>query len=187
MVEPVDRDAELMLRVGEGDAASFTTLLTRHRPAIVHFIYMKVRNTALAEELSQEVFLRVYRARRSYQAKAKFRTWLFRIATNLALNAVRDSRKDAWHVRLNDGVAGSRAVQIADCRPSAEQSLLDSTRHANVRAAIAELPPLQRSAVTMQRYQDMDYSEIAGVLRCSEPAVKSLLFRAHETLRRRLQ
>ena len=183
---PIDRDAELMLQVGQGDAASFNVLLQRHRPAVVHFLYLRVRNIAVAEELAQDVFLRVYRARRSYEPKAKFRTWLFRIATNLALNAVRDSRKDAWHKRLSEGETARRTLQISDGRPTAEERMLHRTKFADVRQAIAELPRQQRSAVTMQRYQEMDYAEIAQALGCSEPAVKSLLFRAHEALRRRL-
>ncbi len=184
---PLDGDTELMLRVGQGDAASFATLLSRHRPAIVHFIFLKVRNLAVAEELSQEVFLRVFRARQSYQPTAKFRTWLFRIATNLALNAIRDARKEAWHARLSELPSSGRLLQISDGRPTAEQRMLRDTEYHAVRQAISELPHLQRSAVTMQRYRDMDYAEIARTLGCSEPAVKSLLFRAHETLRRRLE
>jgi RNA polymerase sigma-70 factor (ECF subfamily) len=184
--ESIDRDAELMLKVGQGDIASFTLLLNRHRPAVLYFIYRKVKNAALAEELSQEVFLRVYRARASYQAKAKFKTWLFRIATNLALNALRDSRKDAWQKRLSDISAGGRPLQVSDNRPTAEERLVHETKFAEVRRAIAELPELQRSAVVMQRYREMDYGEIAAALGCSESAVKSLLFRAHEALRHRL-
>ena len=182
----IDRDAELMLKVGRGDTASFATLLNRHRPALLHFIYRKVGNMAMAEELSQEVFLRVYRARRSYRATAKFRTWLFRIATNLALNAVRDSRREVWQIRFTDPPPGGQPLQISDSRPTAEERLVHETRFAEVRRAIAELPQLQRSAVLMQRYQDMDYAGIAEELHCSESAVKSLLFRAHETLRCRL-
>jgi RNA polymerase sigma-70 factor (ECF subfamily) len=181
-----DCDAELMLKVRQGDAASFAILLNRHRAGILHFFYRKVKNLALAEELSQELFLRVYRARRSYEAKAKFRTWLFRIATNLAINAVRDARKYAWHARLSDAPEGVRPLQIADGLPTMEERLVRQTRFAEVRQAIAELPDLQRSAVLMQRYRDMEYAEIARALHCSEPAVKSLLFRAHETLRQRL-
>jgi len=182
----IDYDAELMLNVGRGDTASFAILLNRHRSAILHFIYRKVKNLALAEELSQEVFLRVYRARQSYQPTAKFRTWLFRIATNLALNAVRDSRRDAWQGFLTEVPSGRPPLQISDTRPTAEERLVHETRYAEVRQAIAELPKSQRSAVFMQRYLEMDYAGIARALNCSESAVKSLLFRAHEALRHRL-
>ncbi|HWC99522.1 MAG TPA: sigma-70 family RNA polymerase sigma factor [Candidatus Sulfopaludibacter sp.] len=173
-----DPDVELMLRVGRGEAGShFAVLMNKHRPAVVHFIYRKVNNLALAEELSQEVFLRVFRSRQSYQPTAKFRTWLFRIATNLALNAVRDSRNEA---------ESSAPLQIADRRPSVEDLLVHQVKFGEVRQAIARLPELQRTAVVMQRYREMDYAAIARALHCSESAVKSLLFRAHETLRRSL-
>jgi RNA polymerase sigma-70 factor (ECF subfamily) len=182
----LDPDAELMLRVGEGDTASFAILLDRHRSAILRFIYRKIKNLALAEELTQEVFLRVYRSRTSYQATAKFRTWLFRIATHLVLNAVRDSKKDAWHERLSDAPSTGPVMQISDGLPSVEERLVRQARQAEVRRAIAELPDIQRNAVLMQRYAEMEYAEIARNLNCTESAVKSLMFRAHETLRTRL-
>lgn len=182
----IDYDAELMLRVGQEDSASFAVLLDRNRPAIVRFIKRKIKNQALAEELSQEVFLRVYRSRHTYQATAKFRTWLFQIATHLALNAVRDSQKDAWHERLSDGSPSGPVWQISDGRPTVEERLLREVGLSEVRRAIAELPAVQRTAVEMQRYEEMDYAAIARTLDCTESAVKSLMFRAHETLRRRL-
>ena len=86
----LDLDAELMLRVKDGDGASFGALLDKHRMPVVHFLYRMVQNRAVAEELAQEVFLRVYRSRETYEPTAKFTTWLFRIATHLALNALRD-------------------------------------------------------------------------------------------------
>lgn len=182
----LDYDAELMLRVRQGDSSSFAVLLDRHRPAILRFIYRKVRNQALAEELSQEVFLRVYRSRDRYEPTAKFRTWLFCIATHLTLNAVRDSKKDAWHERLDGEPSAGPELQISDGRPSVEENMLREARLAEVRRAIAELPDIQRTAVRMQRYEEMEYSEIARTLRCSESAVKSLMYRAHEALRSRL-
>jgi len=182
----IDYDAELMLRVGQDDSASFALLLDRHRPAVTRFIQRKIKNQALAEELSQEVFLRVYRSRHTYHATAKFRTWLFRNATHLALNAVRDSQKDAWHERLSDWPPSGGVWQISDGRPTIEERLLREVRLNEVRQAIADLPAVQRTAVMMQRYEEMDYGEIARTLDCSESAVKSLVFRAHETLRHRL-
>ncbi|HEY2017819.1 MAG TPA: sigma-70 family RNA polymerase sigma factor [Bryobacteraceae bacterium] len=183
---PLEYDAELMLRVKDGDSASFALLLDRHRPAILRFIYRKVRNQAMAEELSQEVFLRVYRSRHTYQATAKFRTWLFRIATHLTLNALRDSKKDAWHERLNDEPLTGPVWQISDGKPSVEARMVREAELDEVRRAIAELPDVQRTAVRMQRYDELEYAEIARMLECSESAVKSLMFRAHEALRRRL-
>src|SRR5690242_13278756 len=98
----LDYDAELMLRVKEGDGASFGLLLQKHRAAVVHFLYRMVLNQAVAEELAQEVFLRVYRSRSTYEPTAKFTTWLFRIATHLALNWIRDGKKEKGQESLNE-------------------------------------------------------------------------------------
>jgi RNA polymerase sigma-70 factor (ECF subfamily) len=98
----LDLDAELMLRVKEGDGASFGVLLDKHRSSVVHFLFRMVQNHAVAEELAQEVFLRVYRNRATYEPTAKFTTWLFRIATHLALNSLRDNRHDRSQERLDD-------------------------------------------------------------------------------------
>src|SRR3954454_5636561 len=108
-VGALERDAELMLRVRAGDTASFATLLEKHRGPVVHFLYRMVQNQPVAEELAQEVFLRVYRSRESYEPTAKFTTWLFRIATHLALNWIRDQKNERNQDRLDqelpDGAA----------------------------------------------------------------------------------
>src|SRR5213083_678646 len=98
----LDYDAELMLRVKDGDGASFGVLLEKHRSSVVHFLYRMVQNSAVAEELAQEVFLRVYRSRGTYEPTAKFTTWLFRIATHLALNSLRDGKYEKSQERLDD-------------------------------------------------------------------------------------
>jgi RNA polymerase sigma-70 factor (ECF subfamily) len=182
----LDYDAELMLRVREGDGASFGVLLDKHRSPVIHFLYRMVQNHAVAEELAQEVFLRVYRSRSSYEPTAKFTTWLFRIATHLALNALRDGRNERSQERLDDDSSDMPARQVSDQRPSIEQSLVYRDRLDEVRQAIKTLPEKQRAAVLMHKYEEMEYSQIARVLSCSESAVKSLLFRAYETLRARL-
>jgi RNA polymerase sigma-70 factor (ECF subfamily) len=182
----LDLDAELMLRVKEGDGASFGVLLEKHRSSVVHFLYRMVQNHAVAEELAQEVFLRVYRSRSTYEPTAKFTTWLFRIATHLALNALRDGKNERSQERLDDDTSDMPARQVSDRRPSVEQSMVYQARLDEVRRAIAVLPEKQRAAVLMHKYEEMEYSQIARVLNCSESAVKSLLFRAYETLRARL-
>src|SRR5207245_11144071 len=98
----LDFDAELMLRVKEGDGASFGVLLDKHRSSVVHFLFRMVQNHAVAEELAQEVFLRVYRNRATYEPTAKFTTWLFRIATHLAVNAIREGGHESLQGRLSD-------------------------------------------------------------------------------------
>ncbi len=182
----LDCDAELMLRVKDGDNPSFAILLEKHRAPVIHFLYRMVQDYAAAEELAQEVFLRVYRSRASYEATARFTTWLFRIATHLALNWLRDGRRERSQERLDDERVDARVRQLCDRRPSIEQRLLHRARMDEVRRAVAALPPRQRAAVLMHKYEEMEYSQIARALGCSESAVKSLLFRAYETLRARL-
>ena len=182
----LDYDAELMLRVKEGDGTSFGVLLEKHRASVIHFVYRLVQEQAVAEELAQEVFLRVYRSRSSYAPTAKFKTWLFRIATHLALNWLRDERHARGQERLDDGPADLPARQISDRRPSGEQEMVREVKREEIRRAVAALPEKQRAAVLMHKYEEMEYTQIAKVLGCSDSAVKSLLFRAYETLRARL-
>ncbi|HEY7337347.1 MAG TPA: RNA polymerase sigma factor [Bryobacteraceae bacterium] len=185
-VAALERDAELMVRVREGDDASFALLLERHRGPTVNFLYRMVQNKAVAEELAQEVFLRVYRSRETYEPTAKFTTWLFRIATRLALNAIRDGKKWKGQESLNRELLEGVARQMADRQPTVEQELVQEVKITEIRQAIEALPEKQRAAVLMHKYEGLEYTQIAGALRCSESAVKSLLFRAYETLRLRL-
>jgi RNA polymerase sigma-70 factor (ECF subfamily) len=182
----LDYDAELMIRVKEGDGASFALLLGKHRAPVTHYLYRMVQNQAVAEELAQEVFLRVYRSRASYEPSAKFTTWLFRIATHLALNWLRDGKHEKLQQRLDDDPKDGPPREVRDPHPSMEAVLLKEARMEEVRRAVAALPEKQRAAVLMHKYEEMDYSQIAGALNCSESAIKSLLFRAYETLRARL-
>src|SRR5678815_5161979 len=123
-VAALEQDAQLMLRVGEGDDTSFALLLERHRGPVVHFLYRMVQNQAVSEELAQEVFLRVYRSRATYEPTAKFTTWLFRIATHLALNALRDGKNERLQERLDDDGGSMPVRQVSDRKPSVEQSLV---------------------------------------------------------------
>jgi RNA polymerase sigma-70 factor (ECF subfamily) len=182
-VATLERDAELMLRVRDGCADSFTLLLERHRGPVVHFLYRMVQNQAVAEELAQDVFLRVYRSRATYEPTAKFTTWLFRIATHLALNRIRDVKGEKGHQSLDEEAGDGMSRQVADRKPSVEQRLVYEVKLNEVRQAIELLPGKQKAAVLMHKYQEMDYSQISQVLGCSESAVKSLLFRAYESLR----
>jgi len=175
-----------MLRVREGDQSSFAALLDRHRAPVIHFLYRMVQNQAVSEELAQEVFLRVYRSRTTYEPTAKFTTWLFRIATHLALNWIRDGRNEKSQESLDRETVQGATRQVADRNRTVEQELVYQARLAEVRQAIELLPAKQRAAVLMHKYEDMEYAQIAKALCCSESAVKSLLFRAYETLRSRL-
>ena len=182
----LERDAELMLSVRDGDQVSFGLLLDRHRSPVIHFLYRMVQNQAVAEELAQEVFLRVYKSRGSYEPTAKFTTWLFRIAMHLGLNWIRDVRNEKFHNRLDDETSDGASKQVPDRSPTVEQELLYQAKLREVRQAIETLPSKQRAAVVMHKYEELEYAQIANVLRCSESAVKSLLFRAYESLRTRL-
>lgn len=182
-----DLDAQLMLRVRDGDEECFRVLLEKYRNPVIRFVYRMVQDRAISEELAQEVFLRVYRSRATYEPTARFTTWLFRIATHLAINWLRDGRNERGQQRLDDEGDGDMPVrEVADRRPTVEQRMVDQTRLQEVRDAIAVLPEKQRAAVLMHKYEEMEYAQIAQVLECSESAVKSLLFRAYESLRVRL-
>ena len=187
----MESDLELMLRVSRGDAESFGALLRRHRAPLLNYFSRMVRDPALAEDLAQEVFLRVYQARKRYQPEATFATWLHRIATNLALNAIRD-RKSSAEVAIGPAGQGFHenepwVARLADSRPTVEQRLIQEDRERMIRDAVEALPDKQRVAVILHKYQEVDYRQIAKILEVSESAVKSLLFRAYETLRARLE
>jgi RNA polymerase sigma-70 factor (ECF subfamily) len=183
-------DADLMLRVKEGDDSAFEYLAEKYRRPMLGFMYRVTRNTHVAEELAQEVFLRVYRARATYNAEAKFSTWLYRIASNLSVNYIRDTKHERPEMSVSldepDEETGT-TLDLADKTPSAEQVLLRRERLAAIKRQVQSLPERQRNAVLMHKYQDMDYKQIAEVLNISESATKSLLFRAYETLRERLK
>jgi RNA polymerase sigma-70 factor (ECF subfamily) len=184
----IDTDLELMLRVSRGDAESFDLLLRRHRTPVISYLVRMVQDRALAEDLGQEVFLRVYQARERYQPEARFTTWLYRIATNLALNAIRDRRAEAVDSPDAEGPGGASPLdRVPDSRPTVEQQMAESDRQRLIRQAIEGLPVNQRAAVILHKYHEVDYRQIAKVLKVSEGAVKSLLFRAYESLRLRLE
>lgn len=183
-------DAEIMLRVSEGDDQGFNYLIEKYRKPIMHFMFRMVHNQAVAEELAQEVFLRVYRSRQTYRAEARFTTWLYRIATNLGVNHARDTKHEraAQNVYLDqpDPETGT-TPDVADSTPSVEQDLVRDERMRAIRQHVMALPERQRMAVLMHKYQGMDYKQIGEVLKLSESATKSLLFRAYQTLRERLK
>lgn len=180
-------DVELMLGVKAGDEACFERLLAKYRTPLVSFLYRMVRNQATAEDLAQEAFLRVFRARKDYVPGAKFTTWLFRIATNLALNSLRDSRRHLRDLSVDQADEDhGPALDLIDPSVEIEEALVERERVKRIWAAIEALPEKQRVAVLLHKYQDLGYDEIARILGCSESALKSLLFRAYETLRVRL-
>ena len=183
-------DADIMLQVKAGDDSAFEYLMQKYRRPMVNFMFRMAHNNAAAEDLAQEVFLRVYRSRESYEASAKFTTWLYRIATNLAVNHARDTR----HERPENTVSldepdqeSGHTLDLPDRTPSAEDAIVRRERVAAIRQRVQALPERQRIAVVMHKYQQMEYRQIADVLKLSESATKSLLFRAYETLREQLK
>jgi RNA polymerase sigma-70 factor (ECF subfamily) len=179
-------DTLLMLGVRDGEEFCMDLLCQRYRRPVIQYIYRLIGNRAIAEELAQCVFLRIYCARASYQPTAKFSSWMFRIASNLALNWKRDHRREGNVLSLSAGLQRDSERPFADGSPTAEQMLVARARLEEVRRAVKTLPRRQRAAVEMQRYGDLEYTEIAEAMNCSPKVVKSLIFRAHHKLRTQL-
>jgi RNA polymerase sigma-70 factor, ECF subfamily len=183
-------DAEVMLELRSGNMAAFDVLLAKYRKPIIHFMFRMVHNQAVAEELAQEVFLRVYRSRETYRAEARFSTWVYRIATNLGVNHARDTRheRSASTIYLDEtDTETGTTPDVPDLTPSAEANILRRERMNAIRQHVLSLPERQQSAVLMHKYEGMDYKQIGEVLKLSESATKSLLFRAYQTLREKLK
>lgn len=183
-------DSAVMLELRAGNMPAFDYLIAKYRKPIINFMYRMVHNQAIAEELSQEVFLRVYRSRETYRAEARFSTWLYRIATNLGVNYARDTRlqRSASTVYLDetDPETGT-TPDVADAGLGAEAELVRRERLNAIRQHVLALPERQKMAVLMHKYEGMDYKQIGEVLKLSESATKSLLFRAYQTLREKLK
>ncbi len=182
-----DPDIRLMLRVREDDPNAFTELVARYQHRLVGVLTHVVGSSEEAEDLAQEVFLRVYRNRKKYTPKAKFSTWLFTIANNLALNALRDrGRKPAVPLDTRDsGPFGPRpAEQLAqDHGVTPSFGLRQAELAERIRAALDTLNDRQKLAVILNKFEDMNYAEIAEVMALTPKAVKSLLSRARAHLR----
>lgn len=176
----------LMQRIKEGDVAAFEELVTLHQHAIVGTVAKMLGSPNDAEDIGQQVFVRIWKSAERYEPKAKFTTWMFTITRNLVFNEMRrrqrkpavsmDEREEKFHLSSPD----ESAVTPADA--ALQHELEDA-----VDAAIQALPEKQRMAVVLRRYEELPYEEIAGILDLSLPAVKSLLFRARAQLKENLQ
>ncbi|KAB2639599.1 MAG: sigma-70 family RNA polymerase sigma factor [Verrucomicrobia bacterium] len=178
-------DVELMARVGAGDHAAFRSLVERHQNAVVGAVAKMLGNPSEAEDISQQVFLRLWHHAKDYRPDAKFTTYLFTIARNLVFN---ESRRRSRRKEVSSDALGEFSNLQIEANPDRQpdsELLQDELRKA-VDAAIAALPEVQRMAVVLRRYEQMPYEEIARVLALSVSAVKSLLFRARGTLREAL-
>jgi RNA polymerase sigma-70 factor (ECF subfamily) len=182
-----DPDVRLMLRVRADESGAFAELVARYQHRLLAVMSHLCGNMEEAEDLAQEVFLRVYRARKEYHPQAKFSTWLFTIANNLALNVFRRrQRKPMVHLEVRDsGPLGPRPAEnlVYDRAPAPEHQLDCQELAAVVQKALTQLNERQRLAVVLNKFEDLSYQEIAEVLRISPKAVKSLLSRARTQLR----
>lgn len=186
-----DPDIRLMLRVREDDPSAFAELVELYQQRLLNVLTHLLGNPQEAEDLAQEVFLRIYRGRKKYRPRARFSTWLFTIAQRLALNALRRrQRKPAVPLNLRDsGPLGPRPAEqlVCDRHQQPSEHLQQQELTFVVQQALATLNERQRLAVILNKFEDMNYAEIAEIMHLSVPAVKSLLSRARENLRQALQ
>lgn len=184
MIPADDPDVQLMLRCKSGDDRAFTTLFERYKRKIVNFARRYLHDPAKAEDAAQEVFLRLYRARASYEPQTPFRPYLYRIATNTCLNHV---RKRDWLVKEDPADSSRESVtdrieDTAHAKP--EDAMAGKELQGIVEAALSKLPESQRTALLLLRFEELSYEEIATVMDATVPAVKSLLNRAKNELLR---
>jgi len=184
--EANERDVALMRRVREGDMVAFEELVERHERAVVGTVAKMLGGSSDAEDIAQQVFVRVWKSAGRYEPRARFTTWLFTITRNLVFNEVR-RRKRKPTVSVDEREEEYRQV-VEDTHASGpDEDVLHAELEQTVDRAIAALPEKQRLAVVLRRYEEMPYDEIGGVLSMSVPAVKSLLFRARTQLKESLQ
>jgi len=184
--ETVDEDAALMLRLRDGDRAAFSQLYDRNVRTVVNFAFRFVPDRAKAEELTQEIFLKLFRSAGAYEPRARFKTFLFRIAANHCLNERRRGvyKAEAAMPRTDEGESIVEAVAPA-CE-SPDEALAGKDLESALGKAIAALPERERVAFTLCRFEGMAYKDIALALDTSEPAIKSLIHRATVAVAERL-
>lgn len=189
--EKVDADADRMMRVQQGDLQAFEGLVDQYKRPIFNLVYRMLRDRDEAEDITQKVFIQVYRASDRYRPTAKFSTWIFTIARNLTLNEIRRRSRKPWTDSLDETMDGEGPAQHLDppdhrARP-ANQELAHQEFLQCLEEAIDQLPENQRIAVLLCREGDISYEEMAKVMGCSLSAVKSLIFRGRETIKKRAQ
>jgi RNA polymerase sigma-70 factor (ECF subfamily) len=183
---PCDPDTALMVAFQQGDEGAFEQILDKYHKAIVNFIYKIVNNRAEAEELAQDVFLKVYRARLNYEPRARFSAWIYRIATNVGLKAAGRKRRSPFGFGPDAGYKITGEEGRAR-EPDAEQTLVTSELGKVVRQVIRGLPRNEKIAIILRRYEGLSYKEIAEVMNCTEPAVKTYIHRGKLRLRDRIR
>lgn len=188
MINPLTSDEELMAGTAQGDGHAFEILVRRHQTLVLNLIYRFIGNRAQADDLAQEVFLRVWKAANTYEPKAKFTTWIYRITANLCLNELKSFRgKKIFQFRhFGENDAVSAEENLVDEAPSAEDLLLAKERSDQISEALQNLPHNQRMALILKRYDNLPYDAIAKIIGCSVSAVESLLVRAKRNLQENL-
>ena len=175
-----------MAKTAEGDEYAFETLVRRHQTSVLNLIYRYVGDRTMARDLAQEVFIRVWRAAKSHKPKAKFTTWVYRIAANLCLNELKSSSRKKLFFSESLVEEGRPPNEESIVFPSAEDLLLAEERSCQISDALQSLPENQRMALILKRYDNLSYHEIANIMECSVSAVESLLGRAKRNLQEKL-
>lgn len=178
-------DVRLMGLMGRGDTQALERLIERHQGLVLGTVGRMLGNIGDAEDIAQQVFIRVWKSAARYTPSAKFTTWLLKITRNLVFNEMRRRKRHAL-LPLQANSEGDERPLPDDRASTPDATLLEGELEGAIQSAIGELPDSQRMAVILRRYEDMSYEEIADVLDQSVPAVKSLLFRARTELRVKL-
>jgi RNA polymerase sigma-70 factor (ECF subfamily) len=189
MIDGTVSSEGLMTRIAKGDADALEILVNRHQTSVLNLIYRFIGDRTQAKDLSQEVFIRVWQAAKTYRPEAKFTTWIYRIATNVCFNELKSARRKKWFQFLRFGDQHEETIEdtYIDGSPSPEDLLLVKERNRQISDTLQSLPDNQRMALILRRYDDLSYEEIARILSCSVSAVESLLVRAKRTLQEKLK
>ncbi len=180
---------ELMARIGKGDEDAFEILVNRHQTSILNLVYRFIGDRTQAKDLAQEVFIRVWQSAKTYEPKAKFTTWIYRITANLCFNELKSARRKRWFSFNRSDEVGEQTFEetLPDNAPSAEDLLVQKERSRQISDALQNLPENQRMALILKRYDALSYQEIAQIIGCSVSAVESLLVRAKRTLQEKMK
>jgi RNA polymerase sigma-70 factor (ECF subfamily) len=177
-----DPDVELMRKFQRGDISAFERLIRKYQRPLINFAYRFLHDQNEAEDVAQEIFLRIYSSAKKYRPTARFSTWIYRIATNLCLNELRRMRSRVQD-SLETGGQKEESISLPDNSIQGPfEAYTEMERSHVIRKAIDGLPPRQKTAVILCKYQGLSYKEVADIMQCSEGAVKSYLHRARESL-----
>ncbi|MSR64975.1 MAG: sigma-70 family RNA polymerase sigma factor [Verrucomicrobiae bacterium] len=183
MTDKADPDYDLMRRIADGNEAALTELIGKYKTPVHSFVYRMLNDADEADDVSQEVFIKVFRTADLYRPRAKFTTWLFAVANNLATDRLRKRQR---RPTVTGEEAESKWEAVTDHRENPREALCRKEYTAAVQQAIEQLPADQKTAILLYEFEDMSYAEIAEVMRCSVKSVEARLYRAKDLLRTRL-